>query len=612
MRLLDTRTMKLESYFDNIPSYAILSHCWEEEEVIFADIAHLSHPVKAEAVRAKKGWEKIMRTCEQAVKDGLDYCWIDTCCIDKSSSAELSEAINSMFSWYKHSSKCYAYVADVDDLHGFVGSKWFTRAWTLQELLAPSHIQTDASTGMEFFSRDWKCLGSKGGLSTTISKATGIPREYLEGLSLAKASISMRMSWAADRQATRAEDIAYSLLGIFDVNMPLLYGEGKTKAFRRLQEEIMRISEDETLFAWESTEFNVNMSGADVLSSDPKDFNEARDLVPFASDNPLIPHSMTHRGLRISLELYSLDPPSDGRLNPRQRIRPLRSPVMIWSDQELVWAPLRCHVAHDYRNHVMVPLRHLAADIYLRDTSTSVALVPTTIPLASLSRGVGKDIYIRSSRTSSISESIQRRHGFIIRNMPEGVVVRGVHPKEVWEPRSNILQGNKDSYGRVSWHASLRLTITRYETSHGGLGHTFLSLGCKVDQLHKQPMPWCLLDDTLYEHTQNGGNLERFHESAFAKNDRRDLLAQITAASGEQVRFRLSIKISATNLFGQNMFVVDIEHEEVTRQEKSEQKLGVPELTTHDKIVGNGGLNREVGQKLISPLNLEIHARSSS
>jgi hypothetical protein len=95
-----------------------------------------------------------------------------------------------------------------------------------------SHIQTDASTGMEFFSRDWKCLGSKGGLGTTISKVTGIPKEYLEGVDLAKASISMRMSWAANRQATRAEDVAYSLLGIFDVNMPLLYGEGKNKASR--------------------------------------------------------------------------------------------------------------------------------------------------------------------------------------------------------------------------------------------------------------------------------------------------------------------------------------------------------------------------------------------
>ncbi|KAF1920763.1 hypothetical protein BDU57DRAFT_424245, partial [Ampelomyces quisqualis] len=154
---------------------------------------------------------------------------VERFCIDKSSSAELSETINSMFVWYKDSSICYAYLADVEHREAFGSSKWFTRAWTLQELLAPSHLQTDDHTGMFFFSRDWKSLGSKGSLSTTISKITGIPKEYLERLSLTTASISMRMSWAADRHATRAEDIAYALLGIFDVNMPLLYGEGKLK-----------------------------------------------------------------------------------------------------------------------------------------------------------------------------------------------------------------------------------------------------------------------------------------------------------------------------------------------------------------------------------------------
>ncbi|EAT84174.2 hypothetical protein SNOG_07898 [Parastagonospora nodorum SN15] len=223
MRLLHTRTLELKSFFENIPPYAILSHCWEEEEVVFSDLADL------DAAKKKLGFPKIEKTCAQAVKDGFEWCWVDTCCIDKSSSAELSEAINSMFSWYRESAKCYAYLADVGGPSEFANSKWFTRAWTLQELLAPSHIQTDDQTGMEFFSRDWKRLGSKGGLGSRISEITGVPREYLERLSLDRASISMRMSWAADRQATRAEDVAYSLLGIFDVNMPLLYGEDDYK-----------------------------------------------------------------------------------------------------------------------------------------------------------------------------------------------------------------------------------------------------------------------------------------------------------------------------------------------------------------------------------------------
>ncbi|KAF2023870.1 HET-domain-containing protein, partial [Setomelanomma holmii] len=232
MRLLNVGTFTLKSFFEDVPAYAILSHCWDEEEVVFSDLTDL------DAARAKKGYDKIEKTCAQAAKDGFEYCWIDTCCIDKSSSAELSEAINSMFAWYRNSGKCYAYLADVQTPEDFANSKWFTRAWTLQELLAPSHIETEtlrngtrsgSNTGMEFFSQDWTRLGSKGGLSVTLSKITSVPKEYLERVSPENASISMRMSWAADRHATRAEDVAYSLLGIFDVNMPLLYGEGKVK-----------------------------------------------------------------------------------------------------------------------------------------------------------------------------------------------------------------------------------------------------------------------------------------------------------------------------------------------------------------------------------------------
>ncbi|KAH6616409.1 heterokaryon incompatibility protein-domain-containing protein, partial [Boeremia exigua] len=223
MRLLNARTIELESFIGDYPSYAILSHCWGEDEVLFTDLLDLTEAKK------KQGFSKVEKTCEQAVKDGFDYVWIDTCCIDKSSSAELSEAINSMFAWYRNSDKCYAYLADVDGLGEFAHSKWFTRAWTLQELLAPSHLQNGGKSGMDFFSRQWVKLGSKSDLSTRIRDVCGIEKAYLEGQNIYSASISMRMSWAAERQATRSEDIAYSLLGMFDVNMPLLYGEGKLK-----------------------------------------------------------------------------------------------------------------------------------------------------------------------------------------------------------------------------------------------------------------------------------------------------------------------------------------------------------------------------------------------
>ncbi|XPS73478.1 hypothetical protein M3J09_005624 [Ascochyta lentis] len=322
-----------------------------------------------------------------------------------------------MFAWYKKSDKCYAYLADVSERKNIARSKWFTRAWTLQELLAPSSIQNEGKNGMAFFSCHWEPLGTKSYLSDIISEVTGIGVEYLEGKSIYAASISMRMSWAAERYATRAEDIAYSLLGIFDVNMPLLYGEGKLKAFRRLQEEIMKVSEDETLFAWESMEFNVGTSSTDVLASDPRDFSEASNLIPFASDDPVIPYSMTHRGLRIWLQLFRFDD-LGGFTSPdlSQDVRPLRSPVMIWSSHDLVWAILRCHVAHDFHHFVIIPLKHLAADIYVRDTSTNVALMPTI----SITRTISEtEVYIRNSRTQSISNSVQRRFGFLIRNIPK-------------------------------------------------------------------------------------------------------------------------------------------------------------------------------------------------
>lgn len=171
------------------------------------------------------------------------------CCIDKTSSAELSEAINSMFSWYQNAAVCYAYLSDVPKStdvsaaeSSFSKSRWFTRGWTLQELIAPCNLV--------FFSMDWHTLGTKIELSSRISSITGIERKFLSGKSLELASAAKIMSWAALRKTSRVEDIAYCLLGLFDINMPLIYGEGK-KAFRRLQEEIMTSrSEDHSLFAW--------------------------------------------------------------------------------------------------------------------------------------------------------------------------------------------------------------------------------------------------------------------------------------------------------------------------------------------------------------------------
>ena len=227
MRLLNAKTMELHSFFQEstTPGYAILSHTWHEGEVLFEDLQDISRAL------LKPGFTKIEACCKQALREGLQFVWIDTCCIDKSSSAELSEAINSMYRWYKLARVCFAYLRDVvhpgDNELEIGHSRWFQRAWTLQELLAPRY--------MSFYSTGWRFFGTRETLKRVISEVTGIGEEYLShdwNRDIYRASVAKRMSWAANREATRAEDIAYSLFGIFNVNMPLLYGEGQEKAFR--------------------------------------------------------------------------------------------------------------------------------------------------------------------------------------------------------------------------------------------------------------------------------------------------------------------------------------------------------------------------------------------
>ncbi|KAK3937468.1 heterokaryon incompatibility protein-domain-containing protein [Diplogelasinospora grovesii] len=201
------------------PPYAILSHTWDGDEILFHEIAN---PTFDLSVKKPSSYAKITSCCAQARNDNLDWVWIDTCCIDKSSSAELSEAINSMYRWYHNAAVCYAFLSDVEPLSGwnrldkasFFGTRWFRRGWTLQELLAPQHVR--------FFARDWTEIGTRFGLRKLISQRTRIRTEALLGQYLGGLSVGERMSWTWSRQTTRVEDQAYCLLGLFEINMPLL------------------------------------------------------------------------------------------------------------------------------------------------------------------------------------------------------------------------------------------------------------------------------------------------------------------------------------------------------------------------------------------------------
>ena len=248
MRLLNVRDCTLHTFYgDSIPPYAILSHTWlrDDEEVTFAAITEPASRLHEDKWRRLPGAKKILYTCKQASDDGLRWAWIDTCCIDKTNSVELSEAINSMFRWYQRSVTCYAYLVDVKGQteRRIARSRWWDRAWTLQELVAPRVVH--------FYDRHWKSLGTKADLTELISSRSNIDAETLEHPeTMYIKSVAQRMSWAAHRQATRIEDEAYSLLGIFEVTLTMQYGEGSL-AFMRLQEMILQKSNDQTLFVWD-------------------------------------------------------------------------------------------------------------------------------------------------------------------------------------------------------------------------------------------------------------------------------------------------------------------------------------------------------------------------
>ena len=240
---VDRRAKVVEFCDDEATEYAILSHRWIAQEVDYNEMVELAKMKRQERdeIRRRDGYRKILQSCEQAKKDEYEWLWVDTCCIDKRSSAELSEAINSMYRWYKNAKVCYVYLHDVSDpwfpaasddemYPDFSGwPEWFSRGWTLQELIAPSNVQ--------FFNKEWKTIGDKRTLAPTLRNITGVPEHILiHGLHGNRPCVAQIMSWAAERKTTRVEDRAYSLMGLLDVNMPMLYGEGK-KAFHRLQLE---------------------------------------------------------------------------------------------------------------------------------------------------------------------------------------------------------------------------------------------------------------------------------------------------------------------------------------------------------------------------------------
>ncbi|KAK9425006.1 putative HET-domain-containing [Seiridium unicorne] len=304
MRLLSTSNCGLCTFVQDVPSYAILSHTWGETEVTFNDMLEGER-------ESHSGWSKIKRCCSRAAADGHEYVWTDTCCIDKSGISELSEAINYMFRWYEQAETCYAFLEDVPRKYQglapgpsdvwvpwiwhFRKSRFFTRGWTLQELLAPRYLV--------FLDKSWDAIGSREAWADEVCAATGITSEQQSNFM--EACVATKLSWAATRKTASVEDRAYSLLGLLGVNMPLIYGEGE-RSFIRLQEELIRRSADETIFAWTRSHRDIGAAQG-FLAPSPEFFILPKPVSPAYTDKAQVGFTLTNLGLQIRANLLSVE-----------------------------------------------------------------------------------------------------------------------------------------------------------------------------------------------------------------------------------------------------------------------------------------------------------------
>ncbi|KAK7435210.1 hypothetical protein VKT23_019779 [Stygiomarasmius scandens] len=378
MRLLSTLTLTLHEFATNAPSYAILSHTWGKEEVTFQDIKHLK------TAKKRAGYRKIQSACEHARKYGFDFIWIDSCCIDKESSTELSEALNSMYKYYQGAQVCYAHLSDVDSKEdpspigsSFRRSKWFTRGWTLQELLAPSVVV--------FLGTDWLEIGSKTSLRNVITAVTGIPPRVLLRNDYSNISIAQKMSWAAWRETTREEDQAYSLMGMFGVNMPPIYGEGGERAFLRLQQEIIRSSNDRSIFAWSvQSDKTDEYDGRGLLARSPSEFRASGEVT--VSDvgevDERSSYSMTNNGLHIYLPFSD----SEDQNEPHLAFLHCRSEktgehLAIWLKRERGRQYVRCRANELVLKQSTLPLDEMR-EIFVKEVDTALrGLVGVALPI---------------------------------------------------------------------------------------------------------------------------------------------------------------------------------------------------------------------------------------
>ncbi|KAK3986202.1 hypothetical protein QBC44DRAFT_333807 [Cladorrhinum sp. PSN332] len=486
MRLINVHTKRLETFYpDPKEAYAILSHTWgrEDDELSFKDMQRLE---TCDGARRAK----LDHSCEQACKEGINWIWIDTCCIDKTSAVELSEAINSMFRWYKNSTICYAYLSDVKlaQSDSIRESRWFRRGWTLQELLAPRKVA--------FFDSSWNSLGTRSSLSDSIGEATGIPHKILTGIetNLNTCSVAQRMAWASRRTTTRHEDMAYCLLGIFGVTISPIYGEGLERAFGRLQEAIMRETADDSILAWslgsvddlEDSESSPLLSGG-VLATSPSAFERCGDIA-----------SRHHSETRV----HSTTGISGGTMPIRLSIIQTL-PSLQRCPADVVYGLLSCGPSNLSSFVAIIPLvletpAGRTTPIYIRPRGRSTVCIPkpSSIPPP-------QDIMIRNDRVGDVDVSDDKSHWLYLRPEPRypwNARIDEAYPPESFEsdmamiktPKAEEIEKDKTVF-LVRFRYSLPMpNAVDTATGYFVLGLEYFRESATGQQ---EPMPYLYFDD---------------------------------------------------------------------------------------------------------------------
>lgn len=592
MWLIDTQTFRLKSFLGKIPRYAILSHTWGHHEVTFADFRDENNNTTREK---KAGFHKIKLTCEQARREGINYAWVDTGCINKESSAELSEAINSMFRWYRLATVCYAYLEDFPqsqetaDLSLLRGCRWFSRGWTLQELLAPRDVVFFVPYG-----EGWREIGRKDALKEVLEQITNIPSEILlKQKAIETISVAARMSWAARRQTTQEEDLAYCLMGIFNVNMPLLYGEGP-KAFIRLQEEILRETRDDSLFAWCSTkEAAAEAPYRGLFARSPEEFLDGADIEHFDADEA---------GAGSTTSILG-----QGRV--------LLSCSVYPGDNDRVILTLKCFRG-DLSNIQGIECVRIGDDYYLRSK-------PSQLFHCSLGPSTSVTIDKHAMKTeANKDEHIYGRDSIFLANLPSGLHLRAVH-SEVHSEVAHTSFTQNAPYNRwvpVSWAIGRKMAFEveverralGYGTQFGGSAQNRLLILFWVDTIpgsrsyrHHFNLEKSSIQDATIRFENAMIPPQPYHRCKLAIGRTVVCVDKIRKKVGEHERLEFHVSTDANKK--RRAEVIRASRYNVDEAQTERQHIGVSPSTERDEVVSSRGSELHPRSQALREAETERH-----